>query len=107
MRKREDLRRGIPIIEVPGGLGMQEYRVTWAIDVDAKSPRDAAKRAWIILQDPAGGIDFEVTTKEAGNTRQYCELDCTCRICEQNRWLADTPKDIVEEASELIPKRGE
>jgi hypothetical protein len=35
-----------------GVSNMSEYKVTWTIDLDAKSPRDAARKALEIQRDP-------------------------------------------------------
>ena len=46
---------------------MQEYRVTWKIEVDANNPEDAAKQALAIQRDPEStAVVFEVVD-EKGN----------------------------------------
>lgn len=44
---------------------MSEYLVTWAIDIDADGPEEAAARALIIQRDPESvALQFEVKDGE-------------------------------------------
>jgi hypothetical protein len=55
---------------------MTEYQVTWAIDVEANSPQEAATKARTIQQDPTSIAHvFEVA--DHGDGRTYTvDLDC-------------------------------
>lgn len=46
---------------------MPEYRVKWDIDIEADSPREAAKEALSIQRDPGSeAVVFEVVDTDSG-----------------------------------------
>jgi hypothetical protein len=49
---------------------MPEYHVTWEIDLDADSPREAAERALAIHRNPESIATFFEVTDEAGTTER-------------------------------------
>lgn len=52
---------------------MKRYRVTWAIDIDADTPEDAARKALAIQRNPHSiATWFEV---QHGNSTQHVDLD--------------------------------
>ena len=50
-----------------------DYHVTWEIDIGAKSPRDAAKAAFEIVQRPTSSVVFLVT--DATGETQTIDLE--------------------------------
>ena len=55
---------------------MKTYRVTWAIDIDAASPREAAQLAWDIQRDPDSiATSFEVTEPFGGPVIKTHSID--------------------------------
>jgi len=49
---------------------MQEFHVTWEIDITADSPQEAAKRALTIQRDPESSATVFDVTDEAGVTER-------------------------------------
>jgi hypothetical protein len=52
----------------------KSYRVTWEIDVDASSPRDAAEQALAIHRDPFSTATV-FTVKTAGRRSEMIDLE--------------------------------
>jgi hypothetical protein len=64
---------------------MPEYRVTWEIELDADSPREAAAKALAIQRDPDSVATVFDVIDETGN-RERIDLDKTedpdaCAAC--------------------------
>jgi hypothetical protein len=55
-----------------------EYRVTWTIEIEAESAKEAAKTALFIQRDPySTATFFEVTPKTAGGKTKTVRLALT------------------------------
>ncbi len=55
---------------------MATYIVTWRIEIDATTPRDAAKQALEIQRDPfSSATVFDVTDEDGKNINVDLEID--------------------------------
>jgi hypothetical protein len=55
---------------------MSDYHVTYSIDLDAESPREAAITVWRWMQDPASFLPaLDVTVVGEDGLPLYCTID--------------------------------
>ena len=62
-----------------------EYRILWEIDLDADSPRAAARLAWEIMQRPGSTANVFTVIDSRGQRTQVDLLEaesCEAQSCE-------------------------
>jgi hypothetical protein len=54
----------------------REYKVTWEIELDANSTRQAAMKAWLIMLDPQStAVCFEVERSDGKGEAETIDLE--------------------------------